>query len=542
MKNYKGNRWFKCDLHLHTPASKCFRDKNVTPKQWVDRAIEVGLDCVAVTDHNTGLSIDEIKTAAEGTELTVFPGVEITCDTSKIHLLILFDVSKSTSDIEDFLIKADIKRKNFGEEEGTTIKNIFDIAELANKDGALVIPAHIDEYSGLGSLSVDNLKKFYKLENINAVQVVHKKFTDKNLKTIGNSEFKEYLKNYYSEPTPSIDDSTIKEWFTPVKFAYESNLAILTFSDNPHEPNNPKHGLYGIGTRYTWIKMDEVPTLEGLRQAFLLPKFRIKNDFEATKTPFETPSLWIKSLKVYDNIIVKKEIPFEIEFNPQLNSIIGGRGSGKSSVLRFIRGVFNNTEEIRSINEVINDHVSFYRKEEGKPKKGVFSEYSTIEIEFIRDKILHKILAKNINSSSEQDILIMQFDNFLNNWIEIEDVGYINFFNFEHYSQKQIYEIAQEPNALRKIIDRSINGIAHLKDEREYTKKLFLEKSAAIRRAEQLIKNKGQKETILKDLKIRIDAFQKSGIAQLLNTKEKFTDQGKVIRSLIATPSPKARH
>ncbi len=171
MKNYKGNRWFKCDLHLHTPASKCFRDKNVTSKQWVDRAIEVGLDCVAVTDHNTSLSIDEIKTAAEGTELTVFPGVEITCDTSKIHLLILFDVSKSTSDIEDFLIKADIKRKNFGEEEGTTIKNIFDIAELANKDGALVIPAHIDEYSGLGSLSVDNLKKFYKLENINAVQV-----------------------------------------------------------------------------------------------------------------------------------------------------------------------------------------------------------------------------------------------------------------------------------------------------------------------------------------------------------------------------------
>ena len=474
MKNYKGNRWFKCDLHLHTRASKCFQDQSVTPKQWVDRAIAMGIDCVAVTDHNTGSSIDEIKKAAHDTSLTVFPGVEITCDTSKIHLLILFDVSKSTSDIEDFLIKADIKRKDFGEEEGTTIKNIFDIAELANKDGALVIPAHIDEYNGLGSLGVDNLKKFYKLENINAVQVVHEKFTDKNLKTIGNSELKKYLKNYYSEPTPSIDDSTIKEWFTPVKYAYESNLAILTFSDNPHEPNNSKHGLYGIGTRYTWIKMDEVPTLEGLRQAFLLPKFRIKNDFEATKTPFETPSLWIKSLKVYNNTIVKKEIPFEIEFNPQLNSIIGGRGSGKSSILRFIRGVFNNTEEIRSIHEVLNDHLSFYKKEEGKPKKGVFSEDSTIEIEFIRNQILHKILAKNINSSSEQDILIMRFDESLNNWIEIEDVGYINFFNFEHYSQKQIYEIAQEPNALREIIDRSIDGIAYLKDEREYTKKLFL--------------------------------------------------------------------
>ena len=34
---YKGTRWFKCDLHLHTPASKCFEDKTVTPEQWVDK-------------------------------------------------------------------------------------------------------------------------------------------------------------------------------------------------------------------------------------------------------------------------------------------------------------------------------------------------------------------------------------------------------------------------------------------------------------------------------------------------------------------------
>lgn len=34
---------FKCDLHLHTPAIKCFEDKTITPEQWVEKAIEKGL-------------------------------------------------------------------------------------------------------------------------------------------------------------------------------------------------------------------------------------------------------------------------------------------------------------------------------------------------------------------------------------------------------------------------------------------------------------------------------------------------------------------
>ena len=87
---------FEPDLHLHTIASKCFQDETVTPEQWVDRAIEQGLNCVAITDHNTGTNVDAIKDAARGKNLTVFPGVEITCDTAKVHLLILFDVTKTS--------------------------------------------------------------------------------------------------------------------------------------------------------------------------------------------------------------------------------------------------------------------------------------------------------------------------------------------------------------------------------------------------------------------------------------------------------------
>ena len=65
MADYVGARWQKCDFHLHTTASKCFRDKSVTPQMWVQACLEKKLDCVAVTDHNTNAGIDEIKQAAE---------------------------------------------------------------------------------------------------------------------------------------------------------------------------------------------------------------------------------------------------------------------------------------------------------------------------------------------------------------------------------------------------------------------------------------------------------------------------------------------
>ena len=44
---------------------------------------------------------------------------------------------------------------------------------------------------------------------------------------------------------------------------------MLTFSDNPCEENDPRHGLWGIGNNITWLKMDKEPNLESVRQALI---------------------------------------------------------------------------------------------------------------------------------------------------------------------------------------------------------------------------------------------------------------------------------
>lgn len=531
--SFKGARWYKCDLHLHTTASKCFQDQTITPEQWVQRAIEKGLNCVAVTDHNTGDMVDAIKTAAIGTGLTVFPGVEITCDTSKVHLLILFDITKTTSDINDFLIRCGIDRNMFADQLASTTQTIIQIAEVAHDHGAIVIPAHIDEYNGLGSISNDILKTFFDLPYINAVQVVHKEFINPSLVTNNNEVLRSQLNEYYSTPSPAIDYTKMADWYRPVKIAISKKIAITTFSDNPHEPKNPKHGLDGIGTRYTWIKMDEIPTLEGIRQAFLLPEFRVKNDFVSQHSPYKTPELWLKSISITETTITDSATPLKIDFNPQLTTIIGGRGSGKSSILRFVRGLFNRTNDLTELIEIIADHNEFYKHFEPRSQKGVLSANSIVEIEFVRNNVLHKITATGITNSNNQNISIQKLDPISDIWTLEEADGYIDFFQYEQYSQKQIYEIAQEPNSLRERIDKSILGMEALKNDREIIKKSFLEKSASIRTIQQQISGKGRLQTEIKDLDDRIKLFQQSGIASLLTSKEKFAGQQSAISEFL---------
>ncbi len=75
----------RADLHVHTTAS----DGQRTPEQVVEMARTLGLRAIAITDHETTLGAWPAQRAAEGTELTVVPGVEISVESpqGEIHIL-----------------------------------------------------------------------------------------------------------------------------------------------------------------------------------------------------------------------------------------------------------------------------------------------------------------------------------------------------------------------------------------------------------------------------------------------------------------------
>lgn len=76
---------FKYDLHTHTKASSC---SGMSPEKLVETALSRNLDGIAVTDHDTMENVEEVRGIAEGENLRVISGVEVT--TTQGHILAWF--------------------------------------------------------------------------------------------------------------------------------------------------------------------------------------------------------------------------------------------------------------------------------------------------------------------------------------------------------------------------------------------------------------------------------------------------------------------
>jgi PHP family Zn ribbon phosphoesterase len=82
-------RTFRADLHIHSCLSPC-GDEAMRPQAIVHQALAMGLDMIAICDHNSAENVTAFVNAGLKRGLTVLPGMEITSK-EEIHLLALFD-------------------------------------------------------------------------------------------------------------------------------------------------------------------------------------------------------------------------------------------------------------------------------------------------------------------------------------------------------------------------------------------------------------------------------------------------------------------
>ena len=119
MKNselqWNGGRWWKFDFHTHTPASDDYGKgpnqaalKKISSKEWLLEFMRAGVDCIAITDHNTGAWIDRIKTAYSELESEEIEDIG-TPDSGEGLLGKLYEDSNDAEIIEQHL--ANIKNK-----------------------------------------------------------------------------------------------------------------------------------------------------------------------------------------------------------------------------------------------------------------------------------------------------------------------------------------------------------------------------------------------------------------------------------------------
>ena len=103
------------DLHLHSTGS----DGLDTPSQLIDKAIELHLKAIALTDHDTIIGWEEFTSYGEEKDIIIIPGIEISIrheperdliDVHVIGLNIDFKSTKLINSIED-QIKGRIEQK-----------------------------------------------------------------------------------------------------------------------------------------------------------------------------------------------------------------------------------------------------------------------------------------------------------------------------------------------------------------------------------------------------------------------------------------------
>lgn len=300
-----GLRFHKLDLHAHSPASKCYSRPEHTPDLIIQAAIARGLAALAITDHNTATWIDAMRQAAQGTSLVVFPGVEISVSEG-FHVVALFDPSADQKHVEGFLGAIHIKPEEHGKQEAICTKNAHEVIKEIREWRGLAVLAHIDRPKG----AFQELAKPKGDGKINVPVTCSKLFNEAEYDAV------------------ECADGRLPEGFDGAH-QIRRFPTFYQASDNPDPTKPTRHAADGLGTIYSWFKLDRID-LEGLRQCFADPEVRIRLMGEKEDVGYPR----VVSLHIGGAGFLRNQ---SLEFEGGLNSVIGGKGVGKSLAVEFLR-------------------------------------------------------------------------------------------------------------------------------------------------------------------------------------------------------------
>ena len=318
---HPGAQWRKCDFQIHTPRDEQWsglrsvsntQDVNAARKEWAEQFVKEcitrGLGAIAVTDHHDTVFIPIIQEAISRLGLSdalwFFPGIEVTCNDASQCLLIF-----------DPLTERGVVQRLFGGH----INNIQEAADHLVKAG-IVSPCGKDIVQFIAGIYKDSVLRS------KSVPLPHGG---------NNKDHRSVIKKQFQIRFRDLEaDGVYIE--RPFEELQPATLTIVRGED--HEWGNRRRGVLAtgdnrdaefsrLGVHTCWIRLGEATT-EAIRQALLADEARI-----TFATPI-SPLQRILSMSVGSTMTGPN---FFITFNEGANAFIGGRGSGKTSVLEYLR-------------------------------------------------------------------------------------------------------------------------------------------------------------------------------------------------------------
>ncbi|HBQ60391.1 MAG TPA: hypothetical protein DD671_12425, partial [Balneolaceae bacterium] len=355
----KGARFFKCDFQVHTPRDMNWTgnkfgvneeeldslsdeqksgidlDREQFAREYLAKVRDAGLNAIAITDHHDVVFAKIIRRIAneENREIIdsgernglvkVFPGIELTLSNPACQSILIFD-----ADFED-----------------QHLDSVIHVLGLTPSDSYLentaqTLPISQTHVANLNSLHL----KLDELTYCKGRYIVLPNLNDGGQHTLLRRGFHEsyrkmpcvggYVDKQISEETGYQNRINGGD----VNYGYKA-VALISTSDNRFEDGRE------LGKYSTWIKWAE-PTAEALRQACLARESRISQD-----TPI-LPQTYIDYIDVSGSKFLGS---FKLSFNQQYNALIGGRGTGKSTILEYLRwALCDQTNEYYDRDELSN--------------------------------------------------------------------------------------------------------------------------------------------------------------------------------------------
>ena len=319
----RGAHFYRCDLQVHTPRDLNWTGRDAVSdderrayaRSLVQACRKRGLQGIAITDHHDMLFAAHVRRAAEeetdergkpliaNQRLTVFPGMELTLGVP-CQALLLFD-----ADFPDDMFALAMTALTLTPNAATAAKAAAP-HRLNRIQSLRQLKDELDKHSYLK----DRYIVFPNVTNEGQFSLLRKGLAGKYAEMPSAGA---YVDGDMSNLTPGI-----KNIIAGKDMAWgNKRIACFQTSDNRRSDHAD------LGKHSTWIKW-ATPTAEALRQACLAQESRV------SQNPPQLPAVVVAAISVSNSLFLG---PFDLELNPQYSALIGGRGTGKSTVLEYLR-------------------------------------------------------------------------------------------------------------------------------------------------------------------------------------------------------------
>lgn len=448
----KGAHFYRCDFQVHSPRDIAFTGKkygvnpeeiaNLTSeqkegiisereqfsKEYLQKIRDAGLNAIAMTDHHDVVFVKQFRKVAEAQNqiyransefdkiITVFPGIEMSLANPASQCIIIFDSDFSDSNLDSVLHFFGINPTNeFKKVTTPTLKisqNIINnlehlhekLDELGYCKGRYIVLPNVGK-GGDHTIMRNGFHEHYrKMPCVGG-------YVDKAIST----------ESGYQNKLNGGD----------VNYGNKS-IALISTSDNRYEDGRE------FGKFSTWIKWAE-PTAEAIKQACLAKESRISQEEP------ELPQIFIRSIDVTASKFLGA---FNINLNRQYNALIGGRGTGKSTILEYLRwGLCDQTIQNSDI-----DELSIIEKRRNALIQKTLNDVGgEVRVTMEKNGILHIVKR---NSKSRE--ILLKIGNGEFQQVKEDDIRKI--LPIQSYSQKQLSDVGVKTDELKRFIEQPISN------------------------------------------------------------------------------------